>query len=408
MPRTRLPEVLARIGEIARRHGLTVANVFHAGDGNLHPNILFDRRDPAELEKVERASKEIMTACVEAGGTITGEHGVGIDKRRYMTLVHGPAELEAMAAVKEVFDPGARFNPGKVLPEGPAAAPPPEPRGGAGPVSRIPDTTREGGAPARSGGVIPALEAILGGDRVAEDSRGGPPLVSPRSTEEVAVLLEAATASGWRVSPAGRGVHPGAAGRRSAADLVLSTSALRSVLEYEPADLTLTAQAGLDLAGVAAATGAHGQWLPLDPPGPLTATLGGSLATGIAGALAGRYGAPRDLVLGLTCVTGDGRVLRLGGRVVKNVAGFDLVKLLVGSRGRLGVIVDATLRLFPLPAADRVLVAEAESLEALVALLRAVAGAPLVPAALVAGEPGGEEAPALAVVRLAGSRAAVD
>ncbi|MDH3205773.1 MAG: FAD-binding protein [Gemmatimonadota bacterium] len=117
VPRTRLPEVLARITEIGERFELNVANVFHAGDGNLHPNILFDRNDADELDRVERASKEIMSLCVEVGGTITGEHGVGIDKRGYMRLVHNEVELKAMAAVKDVFDPDGLFNPGKVLPD---------------------------------------------------------------------------------------------------------------------------------------------------------------------------------------------------------------------------------------------------------------------------------------------------
>ncbi|HET9949354.1 MAG TPA: FAD-linked oxidase C-terminal domain-containing protein [Longimicrobiales bacterium] len=122
VPRTRLPEVLARITEIGARYRLRVANVFHAGDGNLHPNIVFDRGDPDEVARVERASREIMKLCVEVGGTITGEHGVGVDKRGYMRLVHGPEELAAMAAVKAVFDPDGLLNPGKVLPEPETAA----------------------------------------------------------------------------------------------------------------------------------------------------------------------------------------------------------------------------------------------------------------------------------------------
>ncbi len=117
VPRTKLPTVLASIEEIGARYDLKIANVFHAGDGNLHPNLLFDRRDADELARVEKASKEIMQLCVDAGGTITGEHGVGLDKRPYMTLVHDQTTLSAMADVKEAFDPDWRCNPGKVLPD---------------------------------------------------------------------------------------------------------------------------------------------------------------------------------------------------------------------------------------------------------------------------------------------------
>ena len=122
VPRSKLTEVLEQISEIGVRHDLTIANVFHAGDGNLHPNLLFDRSDPEELSRVERASTEIMSVCVEAGGTITGEHGVGLDKRRYMSLVHSPEELDAMRRIKAVFDPLGRMNPGKVLPDLPDSA----------------------------------------------------------------------------------------------------------------------------------------------------------------------------------------------------------------------------------------------------------------------------------------------
>ena len=122
VPRTTLPSILKGISEIGKRYGLVVANVFHAGDGNLHPNILFDRRDEAELERVERASKEIMQLCVDSGGTITGEHGVGLDKKDHMPLIYGPAELDAMWGVRRVFDPRGVMNPGKVLPEETAPA----------------------------------------------------------------------------------------------------------------------------------------------------------------------------------------------------------------------------------------------------------------------------------------------
>ena len=117
VPRSQLPAVVHRIIEIGHEHGLRLANTFHAGDGNLHPKILFDRRDPEQVARVERASQEIMRVCVAAGGTITGEHGVGLDKRDYMTLVCSRVELELMAGVKAVFDPRGLCNPGKVLPQ---------------------------------------------------------------------------------------------------------------------------------------------------------------------------------------------------------------------------------------------------------------------------------------------------
>ncbi len=116
VPRTALPDVLETIAAIAARHRVRVANVFHAGDGNLHPNLSFDARDPDELARVEAASGEIMAACVAAGGSITGEHGVGLDKLRYMPLVFAPDDLGLMAAVRRAFDPDARANPGKVVP----------------------------------------------------------------------------------------------------------------------------------------------------------------------------------------------------------------------------------------------------------------------------------------------------
>jgi glycolate oxidase subunit GlcD len=116
VPRTRLPEVLARVCEIGDRHGLRLSNVFHAGDGNLHPNISFDRRDEDELRRVLAAGEEILRACVEAGGVISGEHGIGTEKRDFMGLVFGEDDLAAMRRLRDAFDPGLRCNPGKIFP----------------------------------------------------------------------------------------------------------------------------------------------------------------------------------------------------------------------------------------------------------------------------------------------------
>jgi glycolate oxidase subunit GlcD len=116
VPRSSLPEIMDRIEEIRSRHRLAISNVFHAGDGNLHPNISFDRRDPELAERVRVACREIMTACVEAGGSITGEHGVGSDKIDYMSLIFDPESLGAMRDVRRAFDPTELANPGKVVP----------------------------------------------------------------------------------------------------------------------------------------------------------------------------------------------------------------------------------------------------------------------------------------------------
>jgi len=116
VPRTRLPEILATIDGIATRHGVRVCNVFHAGDGNLHPNIPYDASDPDESSRVHAAMSEIMLACIDAGGTITGEHGVGLDKLPYMNNLFDDASLAMMCAVRDAFDPDRRANPGKVVP----------------------------------------------------------------------------------------------------------------------------------------------------------------------------------------------------------------------------------------------------------------------------------------------------
>lgn len=116
VPRTKLPAVLAEIARIASELGVHVCNVFHAGDGNLHPNIPYDATDEREAERVHRAMSAIMRACVDAGGTITGEHGIGLDKLPYMDALFSPDTLGAMCALRTVFDPDRRANPAKVVP----------------------------------------------------------------------------------------------------------------------------------------------------------------------------------------------------------------------------------------------------------------------------------------------------
>ncbi|MFI5045504.1 MAG: FAD-linked oxidase C-terminal domain-containing protein [Acidimicrobiia bacterium] len=118
VPRTKLVEVLQHVRTIAAEQQLTIMNVFHAGDGNLHPLIVFDARQPGIWTRVERAGDEILAACVAAGGVLSGEHGIGLEKRDAMPLVFGPDDLDAQARLRDAFDPSGRANPTKVLPAG--------------------------------------------------------------------------------------------------------------------------------------------------------------------------------------------------------------------------------------------------------------------------------------------------
>jgi glycolate oxidase len=118
VPRTKLPEILTGVYDIAERYGLIVTNVFHAGDGNLHPLFSFDRNVPGTLERVLEASDELVRLCVDAGGALSGEHGIGLEKRDFMPLVFTADDLDAQACLRVAFDPGALMNPQKVLPDG--------------------------------------------------------------------------------------------------------------------------------------------------------------------------------------------------------------------------------------------------------------------------------------------------
>ena len=116
VPRSNLPEMMRRVAAISKEFNLRIANVFHAGDGNLHPNLLFDMRSPGELDRVIEAGAATLRACIELGGSITGEHGVGLEKKAYIGLLFSEADLQAMARVRRAFDPDNRFNPAKLFP----------------------------------------------------------------------------------------------------------------------------------------------------------------------------------------------------------------------------------------------------------------------------------------------------
>ena len=190
-----------------------------------------------------------------------------------------------------------------------------------------------------------------------------------------------AAASGKRLRVTGAGTWLDA-GRPVTSDNTISLSGDAGIVKYEPGDLTLTARAGTTIADLTAAAKSNGQWLPLDPWGGEDGTLGATLSTATAGPHSVSMGLPRDVVLGMEFVTGNGDVIRSGGRVVKNVAGFDLTRLVVGSWGTLGVITEATIRLRARPAQIRTLAVEIDdSAQALNALAVTLRGLPFTPLA---------------------------
>ena len=359
VPRSRLPQVLNAAYDIAARYRLRIANVFHAGDGNLHPLICFDSRFPEEVRRVKEAGRELMEVCVGAGGTITGEHGVGLDKRELLPLVFSEADMNAMLSVRAAFDPLGLCNPGKIVPmlrgcgEAKAIA---SSNGSAPQVQPVP-------APVTKSQIEVATPAEFDPDRarnflaqiVGEQnicSNDGTVTVTPASTEEISETLKLASSERWTVMPVG-----GMRWTNSTANLIVSTQRINQIIEHEPADLIAIAQAGVTLTDLNAKLLENGQWLPLDPPDDGRATLGGVVATGIGGPQQFGYGRPRGSVIGMKVVLADGSIIKAGGRVVKNVAGYDLCKLFTGSYGSLGIIAELNFKLRPRPVSEATVIA---------------------------------------------------
>ncbi len=312
VPRSRLSETLGQIKQLCEQRSLNVAFVFHAGDGNLHPLIPFDPSDADVTRRVYEVGDEFLALAVSKDGAITGEHGVGIEKRKFMPLMYTRDELAAMREVKEVFDPNGVFNPGKILPETMPAA---------------------GGAPA----AVPDGQVNLTA-----------PLL-PQDEQEAAARLRAARAAGRTVILRG-------GGRQSATPpanaVILSTEKLTGVVTFAPDDLYVTVRAGTRLDDLQAELSARKLWVPIGTPWH-DSTIGGIVSTGLNSPLRLRYGGVRDQVLGLRVVLPDGRRVRFGRPVVKNVAGYDMPKLFVGAHGTLGLVTEVTLRLIARPRARR-------------------------------------------------------
>ena len=346
VPRTKLPEVLRRIAELggrARPAGRQTSST--PATATCTRSCSTTRGSTARPSGRRSVAEAILEICIDAGGSLTGEHGIGIDKVCSMPLLFGSDDLEAMKRLR------ARVRPGRAL----------QPRQG------DPDAA----ALRRGAGAVPRSSA--GEGRACRAS-----LRSPR-------CLRAAAADGTRVSIG-----------REGGDVVLSTAGLDQVLEHEAGDLTCIVEAGVRVRDLNARLAEHGQMLALDPPG--NPTIGACLAANLSGPRRHRYGAVRDLVIGITVVLGDGTVASSGGKVVKNVAGYDLAKLFCGSEGRFGLIARVALRLHPRPETSRTLVAAGDA----AAKARTILRSPLEASAVDVLWPG-----RLAVL-IEGSRAAVD
>ena len=371
VPRTRLADMLVRMVEIGERHGLNVCGVAHAGDGNLHPVIMFDPKNPIEVAQMRLAAANILRACVLVGGTLTGEHGIGIAKRAMMSTLFRPPELRLFGRVKRAFDPNGVMNPGKLLPEempeDVTIAKPAAPNSSALAMKLL---------TVHDGWLSPTLDRYrVGGVR---------PLVAfqARTVEAARLAVVAAVEHGVPVVPWGCGGQQAVGRTRPTECLVLDLSRLDRIVEVDPGNQTVDVEAGVTLGELQAEAAKHGLFFPVDPDAAPEMTIGGLVATAAAGPRRLGYGLPRDLVLGLRVVTPWGEVARVGGRTMKDVAGYDTRKLFVGSWGTLGAIVEATLRVYPLPEASTTLAARFRDVSAAGAALSSLLASPLQPTAL--------------------------
>jgi glycolate oxidase FAD binding subunit len=203
-------------------------------------------------------------------------------------------------------------------------------------------------------------------------------IVYPNTTAELKSVIQTAYKNNWRILPCGSGSKLGWGGLANQVDLVVSTERLNRIIEHAVGDLTVTVEAGVKLADLQAILQKVGQFLPLEAAYPQEATLGGIVATADSGALRHRYGGIRDMLLGISFIRSDGESAKAGGRVVKNVAGYDLMKLFTGSYGTLGILTEVTFRVYPITQASAtvVLTGEQEAISAATKILLASALTP--------------------------------
>ncbi len=375
VPRTQLPRVLRQVKDIGQKYDLTIGNVFHAGDGNLHPLILFDDRESGVRERVIKAGAEILKACAEAGGTISGEHGIGLEKIDSMPLIFSADDLTCMRKIKEAFDPQNLCNPGKIFP-------PPELWPASPPNYPLPSVHDD---------FVNSLKKLLGEEKcwppeknseLAIDGQIPPLVVFPTDLSEIQAILSLAAQKKAALIPMGGGTKIGLGQSPSSCQAILNLSRLNRIIDLDLENLTLTVAAGIKLAAIQESLAQHGYFLPLDPPWA-QATIGGILATNDSGPKRLLYGSARDLTLGLKAILPGGALIKAGGKTVKNVSGYDLTKLFIGSLGTLGVIVEATIRFYPRPEKEIILFLNYAEISAAFTLAMELLHSELLPCALI-------------------------
>ena len=408
VPPTMLPEVLQRVGDMGRRHGLKLFTLLHAGDGNLHPLVLFDDRVPAQKEGAEALSMEILEACVDAGGTISGEHGIGVEKLDAMHLVFTEEDLRAQRLVKEAFDPAYILNPGKLLPADGGRT-----DGGSGAADDRYDGTAagnagDGGSAARSAGnggstagragdksrLRERLACVCGAAHVLSPAstpihgEHAPLEVHPADEQQLAELMALAHTDRLGVCVCGGGTKLDWGNPPRALDLLVRTARLQGTIELDPDNLTLTVGAGSRVSDVQSEVAEAQRILPLYSARRGPATVAGVISAGEYGLRTALRGGLKDVVSGVRAVLSDGSVVSFGGRTMKNVAGYDMTKLFVGSCGTLGIITEVTLRLLPRPDAQALALVPMESLEEAGKVAGRILQSHLAPVALEVASPG--------------------
>lgn len=290
VPRPKLPEVLKEVRDILAKHNIRAGLLFHAGDGNLHPNVIFDERNQFETNRVKKAGHDILKACIKAGGSVTGEHGVGIEKRVAMSWLYDTDTLDVFRAVKAALDPATVSNPDKIIP-----------------VAGVDDVLLRPPLPEFSAEAKKLIETVR---RRAEHS--SPSLITGTGTAIPQKILK---------------------DNRS---MTLGVKAA-SVLDWDRANYTITVEAGITMSALAQLLAK--ECVHLYAPA-MPGTLGGALACR-------RWHGLRDLLIGARVLLPDGRIASFGGKVVKNSAGYDMSRFMIGSQGAYGIILSATLKLSP-------------------------------------------------------------